>query len=258
MATTMTSTAAAVPEVRAIGIADIDAALHRGWQDFRAAPLYGLLFSAVYVGAGILLWVYLTDTNRVWWIVPFAAGFPLIAPFAAVGLYEVSRRLEQGVPLRFGEIAGVVWRQRTGQMPYMALMLFFAFMGWILMAYGIFAAAFGPSALTMVSRSLAFLDSGPGVAMMAVGAIAGGLLAAAIFAVSVVSLPLLLDREVDVVTAMATSLAAVRANPRAMGAWAVLVAGLLAIGMLPAFLGLFLILPVLGHASWHVYRKAVV
>lgn len=259
MTTTPMTHAPAAPEpaVRKLSIADIDAALAAGGRDFRRAPFYGLFFSSVYVVAGIALWVLFTLKGQVWWIIPFAGGFPLVAPFAAVGLYEVSRRLEKGEPLRFGSVLGVIWKQRQGQLPFMIVVIFFVFMAWILLAYGLFAAFFGTTSMADLSEPLDFIGSLRGIAMFAVGSMLGGLLAGLLFAVTAISMPMLLDRDVDFVTAMRTSVAVCLANPRVMASWAGLIASFLMVAMVPAFLGLFIALPVLGHASWHLYRRAL-
>lgn len=258
----MATTATGIPQdtgirIRTIGIKDVDDALKKGWEDFRRAPLYGLFFSLVYVVTGIALWVFFTFSGQLWWIIPFAMGFPLVAPFAAIGLYEVSRRLESGRELRVNEVLGVIWREKDRQFPFMAIVIFFLFMAWILIAYGIFAAFFGLQAMTHVSTSMALLASFRGVMMLCIGGIAGAVLAGLLFMLTVVSMPLLLDRDVDVVTAMQTSVRAVWANPRPMLSWAGMIASLLFIAMIPAFMGLLIILPVLGHASWHLYRRVV-
>lgn len=244
-----------IPEVRPFQPGDIADVLRRGWQDFLRAPHYGLFFSAFYVAGGLILYAVFLATGQTWWLVAPSLGFPLLAPFAAVGFYEISRRLEAGEALDWGGVLGCVVRQKDRQIPSMAVVILIVFMFWVFVAHAIFAMFFG---LQMFRASLAeMLLTANGIAMLAVGTVVGGLMAAALYAVIVVSLPLLLDKEVDFVTAMITSLSAVRAAPRAMFAWGAVIAVLLFLGMIPLFLGLFVVLPVLGHASWHVYRRVL-
>ena len=244
-----------IPEMRPLQTDDIVPLLRAGWDDYRRAPAFGLAFSAVYVLGGILLWWVFGGSGNELWFIPVAVGFPLLAPFAATGLYEVSRRLETGEPLSWSAVLGCVLRQKDRQVPSMAVVILLAFMFWVFVAHTIFALFFGLSAIT--STGLALLATSNGLTMLAVGGTVGGLMAIAVYAVTVVSLPLLLDKEVDFVTAMITSVQAVTAAPIAMLGWAATIAVLLFVGMLPLFLGLFVVLPVLGHATWHLYRRVL-
>jgi uncharacterized membrane protein len=235
-----------------ISPADLKLALARGWADFTRAPVYGLGFSLVYVLGGMVLYAVFVASGQSWWFIPVAVGFPLLAPFAATGLYEVSRRLEQGLPLSWGAVAGCVLAQKDRQVPSMAMVIMLAFMFWVFVAHTIFALFFG---LQPISSSAADMLLSPnGLLMLAVGGAIGGAMAALLFALSVLSLPILLDKEVDFITAMITSFQSVLRNPVTMLIWAGMIAGLLALAMVPFFLGLFVVLPVLGHASWHLYR----
>ncbi|MDD7971141.1 DUF2189 domain-containing protein [Roseinatronobacter alkalisoli] len=242
-----------IPEPGGITLADLGAALRAGWSDFRRAPLFGLAFSLVYVLGGLVLYAVFLASGQSWWFIPIAVGFPLLAPFAATGLYEVSRRLEQGEPLSWGAVAGCVFAQRDRQVPSMAMVIMLAFMFWVFVAHTIFALFFGLRPIT--SSTFDMLMTGSGVMMLLVGGVIGGSMAALLFALSVISLPLLLDKEVDFITAMITSFSAVMKNLFVMGVWAAVIAAMLFVAMLPFFLGLFVVLPVLGHASWHLYRQ---
>lgn len=244
-----------IPEVRPIGMSDLRAALAAGWRDFRRAPAFGVLFGGVYVLGGLMLYLALTALGQSWWLAPLAAGFPLLAPFAAVGLYEVSRRIERGEALDWNAVLGVVFAEKDRQIPSMAVVILVFFMFWAFVAHTVFALFFGLQAFR--GSMLEMLLTPSGAAMLAVGSLVGGAMALALFALTVISLPLLLDREVDFVTAMITSVQAVLRSPAAMLAWAALIAVALFAAMLPAFLGLFLALPVLGHASWHLYRRVL-
>lgn len=249
--------ASAVPQVRPMTPADLVKVLRLGWQDFLAAPIFGLFFSAVFVLGGQLMLYVLAVSGQVWLTLPAATGFPILGPFVAVGLYEVSRRLEARTPLDWRSVLGVVIRQKDRQIPSIAAVIVVFFLFWNVLAHLIFALFMGMQAMTNVSSSLGVFFTANGLMMLGVGTAVGAVFAGVLFALTVVSLPLLLDKEIDFVTAMITSVALVRENPVTMLIWGAMIAALLFIGMLPAFLGLFIVLPVLGHASWHLYRQAL-
>lgn len=249
--------AATRPQLQPLTVDSVYGALASGWADFKAAPQFGLFFGGVYALAGIFLFLQVWAWDRLVWIFPLALAFPLVGPFVAIGCYEVSRRREQGLPLDWSQILSVVWRERNRQMPSMAVVVLAGMVVW-LWAAGILVALFlGRMQGAVYSDLDALLSTGPGLALLVVGTLVGGGIAAALFTVTAVSLPLLLDREVDVVTAMVTSARVVRDNPGPMLAWAWIVAASLFGAMLPVFLGLVVVLPVLGHATWHLYRRAI-
>lgn len=247
--------ASPLPDVQPITTDDLRAALARGWADFRRAPLFGLAFSSVYVAGGLVLYAVFVASGQSWWFIPVVVGFPLLAPFAATGLYEVSRRIESGAPLSWGAVAGCVFAQKDRQVPSMAMVVMLAFMFWVFVAHTIFALFFGIRPITGSTWDM--LMTPAGLQMLALGGMIGGAMALALFALTVISLPLLLDKEVDFITAMITSVRAVTRSPVPMLAWAALIAALLFLAMVPLFLGLFVVLPVLGHASWHIYRRVM-
>ncbi|WP_419181855.1 DUF2189 domain-containing protein [Paracoccus stylophorae] len=234
---------------------DIAAALSAGWNDFRRAPAFGLLFSAFYVLGGLVLAAVALASGREWWLIPFILGFPLIAPFAAIGLYEVSRRIEAGQPLDWRAVLGVVFAQKDRQIPSMAMVILLLFMFWVFVAHTVFALFMGVSAMTNITSSAEVFMTARGMMMLTIGTLIGGGFAAVLFAFTVVGLPVLLEREVDFITAIIVSVQAVAENPVVMAAWAAMIVILLAMGIVPFFLGLLIVLPVLGHASWHVYRR---
>ena len=247
----------AVPEVNEVDASDLRASLAAGWQDFRRAPLLGAVFAAVYVlGGWLILWA-MTTKGQVWWTLPASAGFPILGPFIACGFYEISRRLEAGEPLVASEIFGVIFRQKDRQIPAIAAVIVVYFLFWNFLSHMIFALFLGNATMTNVSSSLAVFLSPEGLAMLAFGTVVGAVFATLLFSLTVVSLPMLLDREVDFVTAMLTSFALVKENPAVMLGWGLLIAVCLFVGMIPGFLGLFLVLPLFGHASWHLYRRAI-
>jgi uncharacterized membrane protein len=235
-------------------LADLRAALRAGLRDFAAHPVYGLVFAAVYVAAGWFLYVALVEWGETGWLIPAAAGFPLIAPFTAVGLYEVSRRREAGLPLGWGKVLGALKGHGDQQILMMGGIVFVAFGFWMIVAHSVFAIFLAESGIG--SESLAIFTTRAGMMMLVVGGVIGALMALAFYAVTVISLPMLVHREVDFLTAIITSLAVLRSNWRVLMVWAVLIALLLFAAMIPLFLGLLAALPVLGHATWHLYRRA--
>ncbi|QCO56774.1 DUF2189 domain-containing protein (plasmid) [Pseudorhodobacter turbinis] len=251
------ATAPPKPEVLILEAADLRASLAAGWQDFRTAPIFGLFFAAVYVAGGWLILYALTATGQVWWTLPAAAGFPILGPFIACGLYEVSRRLEAGEPLSWGAVLGVVLRQKDRQIPSIAAVVVVFFLFWNFLAHMIFALFLGLQVMTNISTSFDVFLTVNGLMMLGVGTIVGAIFAGVLFALTVVSLPLLMDREVDFVTAMITSVSVVLNNPGLMLVWGVMIALMIFVGMALGFFGLFIVLPVLGHATWHLYRRAL-
>ncbi|MCA8879703.1 MAG: DUF2189 domain-containing protein [Rhodobacteraceae bacterium] len=232
-------------------------ALQKGFEDFRAEPGWGLFFGGAYVIGGFILWAIALWIGNVGLMVPLAFAFPLIGPFAAIGLYEVSRRRESGEPLGRAEVLGAVFRQRNGQIPFLGVVMLFMALVWIVLSRLTFAIFMGNHTMTNVFTSTGILFSFDGFFMVLVELAVGFSVAFLVYAITVIGMPMLLDREVDFVTAMITSFEVVTSNLRPMLAWAVLLAALLLVGLLPAFLGLFIVLPVLGHGTWHLYRSAV-
>lgn len=250
------SPVAPVTVARDVTVADLRAALAAGWRDFVAAPGYGLFFAAFYAGGGIALIYALFSLGKIWLAIPIMAGFPLLAPFAAAGLYEVSRRRETGEPLGWGAVLGALKGRGDDQLMLLGGIVFVAFSFWMILAHGIFAIFLGESGIGGAT-GLAMLLSPNGLAMLAVGSVVGALFALALFAITLASLPMLVDRDVDFITAIIVSLGVVRCNKRVMMIWAAFIGVVLALSMVPMFLGLFISLPVLGHATWHLYRRTV-
>jgi uncharacterized membrane protein len=246
-----------LPEIMELDPGDLRAALAAGWRDFLRAPGLGLFFAGVYVLGGWIITLALTGEGRLWWTLVAGAGFPILGPFIACGFYEVSRRLEAGEPLDWGAVLGVIFRQKDRQIPSMAAVIVVFFLFWNFLAHMIFALFLGKSSMTNVTSSFEVFFTPEGMMMLAFGTAVGAVFAGVLFALTVVSLPLLLDREVDFITAMIASWSLVAANPRVMLAWGAMIAAGLFLGMLPGFVGLFLVLPLFGHATWHLYRRAL-
>ncbi len=255
MTETSAPPAAPLPQIGKVTLAELFISLSAGWLDFKRAPLFGLFFSGVYVVAGFALVTLGADTTA--WTLMVSLGFPLVAPFAAVGLYEVSRRLEDDEPLNWGEILGVVAAERRRQIPWAGAIIVIYFLFWSFLAHMIFALFMGLSVMTNATTSYEIYLTANGLTMIAVEIVVGAVFAFILFGLTVVSLPLLLEKEVDFISAMLLSFRMVQKNLFVMLVWAFIIAVLVFLGMLPYFLGLFVVLPVLGHATWHLYRRAL-
>lgn len=246
------------PQVAAdLALADLASALAAGWRDFLAMPQYGLFFGGAYVLAGLGIgWITLTG-GELTWLIPAIAGFPLIAPFIAVGLYEASRRRAAGEALRWRAVLGALKGHGDDQILSMGVIVFVAFSFWMIVAHAIFAIFMAESGMSEGGGgALAAFVTPAGLAMLTVDSAVGAVMAFAFYAMTVISLPMLVDRKVDFLTAIIASLKVVRGNPMVMLAWAAIIAVLLGAAMLPAFIGLVVALPVLGHATWHLYARA--
>ncbi|MGJ5176571.1 DUF2189 domain-containing protein [Bradyrhizobium oligotrophicum] len=245
------------PVVRRITTADIAEALTQGLRDFQAQPLFGLAFGLIYVLGGISIVLCVTAFGMVYLAYPLAAGFALLGPFVAIGLYEVSRRRELGQPISYGAI----WRAivSRGEIGWMAFVTLFFFVIWMYQVRLLIALLLGLNASFSSIKEFmtVVLTTNEGLLFLALGNLDGAALSLVLFSLTVVSFPLLLDRDVDFVTAMITSVRAVVASPGPMIGWAAVITVLLIVSALPYFLGLLVTVPVLGHATWHLYRRIV-
>ena len=249
---------APLPAVRRIDLADLKDVLARGISDFAAYRTDVMFLCIIYPVAGLLLAWLAFGYDLLPLVFPLAWGFALIGPVAAVGLYEISRRREQGVDITWADAFGVVRAPAFGAILVLGLMLLAIFLLWLAAAQVIYLVTLGPeppASLGAFVRDV--FTTRAGWALIAVGVGIGCLFAVLVLTISVVSFPLLLDRDVGLYAAVATSMRAVAMNPGPMAVWGLIVAGALAIGSLPLLLGLIVVMPVLGHATWHLYRKVV-
>jgi len=248
----------AAPEIRTIGLSDLHQALKLGWEDFKAVPSHAIILCVIYPVLGLLLARAAFGYAVIPLLFPLAAGFALLGPFAALGLYELSRRRESGEEPSAWDALDVLRSPSFGAMLGLGTLLLALFVTWVATAQAIYIAVFGYGGATGASDFAArVLTTSQGWWLIIVGCGVGFLFAVVALCVSVVSFPLMLDRHATAIDAIRTSLRAVRENPFAIAVWGLIVAVLLAIGSLPFFVGLAVVLPVLGHATWHLYRKLV-
>jgi uncharacterized membrane protein len=231
--------------------------LARGWRDLWAAPRVSLAYGVVFTTLSIGLTLGLMASGVESLVLALGGGFLLIGPVAAVGLYETSRRLESGqsVGLRDALRAGV---QAPGQLGFFGAILAFVYFVWVQVAFLLLMLFLGSKPLPPASEFLpTLLFTAHGLGLLVTGTIVGGVLAFFVFAISAISVPLLMTRRMDAVTAIAASLAAVISNPKPMALWAVLIAGFMALGIATLFVGLVVAFPLIGHATWHAFRDLV-
>ena len=248
----------ALPMVRKIGMTDLKDALAKGIEDFWAIPTHAIFLSIIYsVAALVLFQLTLNDLLQLFF--PLAAGFALIGPVAALGLYELSRRRELGLDLSWTHAFDVRRSASIGGILALGALLTVIFLLWVAVSQAIYIANFGYAPAGSIPNFLRQVFTTPaGWTLIIVGNGVGFLFAVLVFMISVVSFPLLLDRDVGPAVAILTSIRVVLRNPVTMAIWGLIIAGLLLIGSLPLFFGLVVVMPVLGHSSWHLYRKVVV
>lgn len=255
--TTAPPVATAEPEIRRIALSDLAVALRRGWADFLATPTQLVFLCVIYPLFGLVAGTLAAGGNAMHLLYPMAAGFALVGPIAALGLYEISRRRERGLPASWVNVFDVLRAPAIGAIAGLAAGLLVLFLAWLWTADGIFRATLGrlPAGL---GTWQALFGTGEGVRMILLGNAVGFVFAAAALVLTALSFPMLLDRDGGVGRAVATSVRAFMVNPVPMAAWGLIVAVLLLLGSIPLFVGLAVVLPVLGHATWHLYRLAVV
>jgi uncharacterized membrane protein len=241
--------------IRTIGAADLRDALAKGWADFQAMPTFALFLAILYPIIGLILFSVVFKSNLVQLVFPLTAGFSLVGPFAAVGLCELSRLREQGLS---GEAMKLHRAPSLHSILTLGIVLMVIFFIWLGTAQAIYHLIFGSAVpVSFADFAHQVFATSSGWTLIFVGCGVGFLFAVAVLTISVVSFPMLLDKDVDAATAVLTSVRAVLANPMTMAMWGLIVAGSLALGSLPCLVGLAVVLPVLGHSTWHLYRKVV-
>ncbi len=251
-------TGLALPRIRKIGVADLREALRKGLDDFWAMPSHYVFLGMIYPVIGLMMARLAVDQNVLPLLFPMIAGFALIGPFAAIGIYELSRRRELGEEVSWAKAFGVLQSPSFGAVLRLGLILVAIFLAWMYAAETIYRDTFGYAVpATVMDFANQIMTTEAGMRLILIGNAVGFVFALAVLAISVISFPMLLDRHTNVHTAVLTSLKAVATNPLTMAIWGAIIAALLVIGSLPAFLGLAFVVPVLGHATWHLYRRMV-
>jgi uncharacterized membrane protein len=248
-----------LPRVRRIAPHDLIDALKKGIDDFVAMPTHAIFLCLIYPIAGLVIAGATFGYNLLPLLYPMATGFALIGPFAAIGLYELSRRREQGLETDWSHAFDLLQADSFRAIAEIGVILLALFAVWIGVAQTIYWAHFGYAVPASPAEFVnQVLTTRAGHSMILIGNAVGFLFALIAFAISVVAFPLLIERQAGAVTALATSVKAVLQNPLTMALWGLIVAVALLLGTLPFFVGLAVVVPVLGHATWHLYRKVVV
>ena len=251
----MNHSGSGAPAFRPLRLDDLSASLRLGLADFRAAWRPGLALASVFVVSGIAMAWVTVATGQTFWLILAVLGFPLVGALSVLGFYDTSRRLDRDEEASLRVALAVIWANRAGQVPWLAAIIVVIFLFWFFLAHMIFALFLGLAPMTnILSGGDVFLTPN-GVGMLAFGTVVGAILAFVVFGLSVLGIPMLLDREVDFMTAMVRSLGQVRARPGPFLAWGGLVAAFSLLSMVPMYLGLFVCMPVLGHASWRLYHR---
>lgn len=247
-----------LPAVRKINTSDVIDALGRGLDDFWQKPSHYAFLCVIYPLVGVVLIYWASDANALPLLFPLASGFALIGPFAAIGLYEISRRREAGLNTSWRYALAVRRSPAIPSIMAVGAMLFAVFVTWLLVAQGLYVRLLGPEPPASFSQFLELLfTTDAGLMLLTLGNAIGFIFALFVLITTVIAFPILLDRDCGAVAAIVTSVRAASANPVPIALWGVLVAGALIVGSLPLFAGLAVVMPILGHATWHLYRKLV-
>ncbi|MBL8846742.1 MAG: DUF2189 domain-containing protein [Hyphomicrobium zavarzinii] len=245
------------PAIRKIGLADVEDALAKGIEDFKAAPSHALFLCLIYPIVGVILFRVAFGYHLLPMIYPLMAGFALLGPVAAVGLYELSRRREQGLDVSVWNIAEVYRSPSLGAIIRLGVVLLAIFVLWMMTARALYVQSFEGVLPTSLSHFMQQLSTAEGRQLIISGNVVGFFFALLVLVISAVSFPMLVDRDVGVGTAVRTSIRAFIENPLPMAAWGLVVVALLVAGAIPFFFGLAVVFPILGHATWHLYRRVV-
>ncbi|MGO4436200.1 DUF2189 domain-containing protein [Rhizobium sp. RAF56] len=247
------------PVVRKIGISDIVDAMKLGLDDFSEKPSHYVFLCLMYPIAGIFLAMWSSGANLLPLLFPLMSGFALLGPLAALGLYEISRRRELGLDSSWQHALEVRHSPALPSIIAVGIMLVALFIGWLIVAHALYGAFFGDTVPPSISSLISDTMTTPqGLAMMLWGNLAGFIFAVIVLATTVVTFPLLLDRDVGAVAAIDASIRATLTNPIPVALWGLIVAVGLVVGTIPIFAGLAVVMPILGHSTWHLYRKLIV
>jgi uncharacterized membrane protein len=250
--------ATSAPVIRRIGVADLRDALRLGWEDFKAVPSHAIMLCVIYPVLGLVLARTVLGYSVLPLLFPLAAGFALVGPFAALGLYELSRRRERGEEASAWHATEVLRSPSFGAMLGLGTLLLTIFVVWVATAQSIYVSMFGNAPAAEIPNFVTQILTTPqGWELIIVGCCVGFLFAVVALCISIVSFPMMLDRHASAADAITTSLRAVARNPVPVAAWGLIVAALLVLGSIPLFLGLAVVIPLLGHSTWHLYRKIV-
>ena len=245
-------------EVATATFGDVREALRAGLRDFSRRPVLSLFFGLVYALLGAALIVGLAVFDHIWIVIAAAVGFPLVAPFLAAGFYEMSRRLKRDEPFTTRDIFGAVFSQQRREFGWMSFVVLFVFWIWAYQVRLVLALTLSNQGVHSLDRLLSVLfTTSDGITFLAIGSLIGAVLATILFSITVISMPLLLDKRIDVVTAMITSVKTVIQSPVVMLGWGATVGALTLLAIAPLFIGVIFIFPLLGHASWHLYERLV-
>ncbi|MBB3458223.1 putative membrane protein [Rhizobium sp. BK313] len=246
------------PEVRKIGVADLIDALRLGLDDFREKPSHYVFLCLMYPIAGIFLVMWSSGADLLPLLYPLMSGFALVGPIAALGLYEISRRREQELDSSWHHALEVRHSPALPSIIAVGLMLLALFVAWLIVAQLIYTMTVDEAGVTSISVLLSdVLTTSRGYSLMLWGNLAGFVFAIIVLATTVVTFPLLLDRDVGAVAAVDASIRATLTNPVPVALWGLIVAALLVVGTIPIFAGLAVVMPILGHSTWHLYRKLI-
>ncbi|MEO4042744.1 DUF2189 domain-containing protein [Hoeflea sp. CAU 1731] len=244
--------------VKAATFGDVKLALRAGAQDFLARPGLSLFFGLFYALLGAVLLSGFLVFQQIWFVVLVSVGFPLVAPFLAAGLYEMSRRLACSEPFTASDIFLVVFNQQRREFGWMAFVVLFVFWIWAYQVRLLFAIFLQWQSVSSMNDLVAVvLTTSEGAGFLIVGTLVGAFLATVLYSITVIGMPLLLDKDVDFVTAMITSLKTVHKSPMVMLGWGAIIGALTLLAVAPLLLGVIFIFPILGHATWHLYQRLV-
>jgi uncharacterized membrane protein len=247
---------APVPQVNEISLEQPWEWISKGWEDMRRVPKFSLAYGLVFFAISLLLTLGLFSEGLFFIVPPLAAGFFLVAPMLGIGLYQISQNLDEGRPVQFCQALSA-WRRNEVHLSAMAVVLVLVMLAWMLAALLVFALFYHNPMPTWENFISEVFLSGENNTFIAAGIITGGVIAVFVYSISAVTVPMLMDRQVDVMTAMRTSIEAVKRNWKPMALWAALIVMFVGLGIMTYYVGLIVAMPLVGHATWHAYKDLV-